>query len=168
MRNVRVLWIAVVLVIISAGVVPAGAQDAAEASKQENKAVIKAVDGFYFALNEMFKGDVKRMKKVWSHAPDVTYMGPDGGYLIGWADTLKSWEQQASLKLGGRVQPEVFHYNIGEDIAVVHNYENGKNYVDGKERVVKIRATNVFRKENGEWKMIGHHVDLLPYLKKGK
>jgi ketosteroid isomerase-like protein len=29
---------------------------------------------------------------------------------------------------------------------------------------VSIRATNIYRKENGQWKMIGHHTDLLPYL----
>jgi len=30
---------------------------------------------------------------------------------------------------------------------------------------VSIRATNVFRKEGGQWKMIGHHTDLLPFPK---
>jgi hypothetical protein len=29
---------------------------------------------------------------------------------------------------------------------------------------VSIRATNLFRKESGAWKMIGHHTDLLPFL----
>ena len=167
MRIARILSVAAVLLIITAGALPAGAEKAVGA-KDDKTAVKRAVKGFYIALNAMFKGDVKPMKKVWSHAPDVTYMGPDGGYLIGWEDTLKSWEQQASLKLGGRVKPENFHFNIGEDIAVVNNYEHGKIYIDGKRQVVKIRATNVFRKENGEWKMIGHHVDILPYLKKGK
>jgi len=167
MRIARILSMAAVLLIITAGALPAGAEKAVDA-KDDKAAVKRAVKGFYIALNAMFKGDVKPMKKVWSHAADVTYMGPDGGYLIGWEDTLKSWEQQASLKLGGRVKPDSFQFNIGEDIAVVHNFEHGKNYVDGKEWIVKIRATNVFRKENAEWKMIGHHVDLLPYLKKGK
>jgi ketosteroid isomerase-like protein len=35
---------------------------------------------------------------------------------------------------------------------------------DGKEQKVMIRATNLFRKEGGDWKMIGHHTDLLPHL----
>jgi hypothetical protein len=29
---------------------------------------------------------------------------------------------------------------------------------------VSIRATNLFRKEDGSWKMIGHQTDLLPFL----
>ena len=35
---------------------------------------------------------------------------------------------------------------------------------DGKPQAVSIRATNLFRKEDGTWKMIGHHTDLLPFL----
>jgi ketosteroid isomerase-like protein len=42
--------------------------------------------------------------------------------------------------------------------------EVGDNVVDGKPQQVSIRATNTFRKENGQWKMIGHHTDLLPFL----
>jgi len=36
--------------------------------------------------------------------------------------------------------------------------------VDGKAEKVMLRATNVFRKENEQWKMIGHHTDTLPFL----
>jgi ketosteroid isomerase-like protein len=51
------------------------------------------------------------------------------------------------------------------DIGVTHNYETGRNTdAEGKVREVRIRATNLFRKENGKWKMIGHHTDILPYL----
>jgi hypothetical protein len=47
------------------------------------------------------------------------------------------------------------------------NYEKGENpNVGGKAQVVSIRATNVFRKEQGKWKMIGHQVDPLPLMAK--
>jgi ketosteroid isomerase-like protein len=56
---------------------------------------------------------------------------------------------------------------VGRDLAVAQNYEKGENTnADGKTQSVSIRATNLFRKENGKWKMISHHTDLLPYLKK--
>jgi len=41
----------------------------------DNKAVREAAEQFYFALYAMFAGDWKPIKKVWSHADDVTYMG---------------------------------------------------------------------------------------------
>ena len=37
---------------------------------------------------------------------------------------------------------------------------------EGEIQKVSIRATNIFRKEDGQWKMIGHHVDLLPQMAK--
>jgi ketosteroid isomerase-like protein len=54
---------------------------------------------------------------------------------------------------------------VGQDLAITHNFEVGENYdKDGNLQKVSIRATNMFRKEDGQWKMIGHHTDLLPYL----
>lgn len=136
------------------------------ASDAEEKAVRKSVEQFYAALNAMFTGDLGAMKEVWSHAEDVTYMGPGGGFRIGWDQILADWETQAAMKLGGQVEPENMHITVGQELGVVQNYEKGENTnAEGKPQQVSIRATNLFRKEDGKWKMIGHHTDLLPYVK---
>ncbi|TDJ07643.1 MAG: nuclear transport factor 2 family protein [Deltaproteobacteria bacterium] len=71
------------------------------------------------------------------------------------------------MKLGGVVKPEGMHIIVGQDIAVTSNYEKGSNVdSEGKPMEVSIRATNTFRKEDGKYKMIGHHTDLLPFLQK--
>ncbi len=134
-------------------------------NRSNKKAVAEAVAGFYAALNTMFKGDLGPMLGVWSHADDVTYMGPDGKFQVGWDDVRADWQKQAAMKLGGRVEPESVRIVAGRDLAVTHNYERGANrQIGGESRTVSIRATNLFRKEGGAWKMIGHHVDKLPYL----
>jgi len=133
---------------------------------REEKAVQRANQGFYAALNAMFEGDLQPMTKVWSHADDVTYLGPDGSFRLGWQATLKDWQKQAAMKLGGTVKPMDVHITVGRDLAIAHNYEVGENVVDGKRTVVRIRATNLYRKQGGKWKMIGHHTDLLPFLAK--
>lgn len=108
------------------------------------------------------------MESVWSHADDVTYMGPGGGYQVGWQQVLANWHKQAKLKMGGAVTPEEVRISVGEDIAVVHNLEKGHVAVPaGSEAIVSLRATNLFRREDGTWKQIGHHADLLPPLVKG-
>jgi ketosteroid isomerase-like protein len=135
-------------------------------SSEPEKGIKEAAMQFYSALNTMFKGDVSPMMEVWSHAPDVTYLGPQGGILIGWDEVRKAWEEQAALKLGGQVNPEDMHITVGDKIGITQNYERGTSYVDGKPVTVNIRATNIFRLEEGKWKMIGHHVDLLPWLEK--
>jgi ketosteroid isomerase-like protein len=139
--------------------------ETAVASDDDNKAVRESAEQFYFALNAMFTGDLEQMKKVWSHADDVTYMGPSGGYRVGWAQVLADWEAQAAMKLGGEVKPKDMRITVGRDLAVVSNCEVGENVgQQGKPRKVEIRATNLFREEDGKWKMIGHHTDILPFL----
>ena len=137
------------------------------ASGNDQQEIQDAVANFYSALNLMFTGDAKQMKEVWSHSSDITYMGPMGGLNVGWEQVQKIWNEQAALKLGGKVEPQEMKMNIGNDLAITSNYEMGENTnANGESQKVKIRATNIFRKESGKWKMIGHHTDLLPYLAK--
>jgi len=135
-------------------------------SEEKEKEVRRAAEQFNAALNFTFEGDIDPMIKVWSHADDVTYMGPSGGILVGWEQVRNSWEEQAKLKVGGKVETEDMHIIVGENIGITVNFERGTNYINGKPVKVNIRATNVFRLENGKWKMIGHHTDILPWLEK--
>lgn len=161
MKMKRAIWLAI-LILVVAGCLAAQTTWAAE---DDEKAVREVAAQFYVALNAMFAGDVGPMTKVWSHAVDVTYMGPGGGFDVGWKKVQANWEAQAAKKLGGEVKPVEMRILVGQGLAVVQNYEKGENTnADGKPQQVSIRATNVFRKEGGQWKMIGHHTDLLPYL----
>ena len=127
--------------------------------------VLAANDRFYAALNTMFSGELAPMIAVWSHADDVTYMGPVGGFQVGWEAVHRDWEAQAAMKLGGKVVASDMQVTVGKTLAVVSNYEKGENTnAKGEIQKVSIRATNLFRKEDGQWKMIGHHVDLLPQM----
>jgi ketosteroid isomerase-like protein len=142
---------------------------AAQTAGSDRDAVLAANAGFYAALNQMFRGDAAPIEAVWSHAEDVVYMGPTGGYEHGWSAVVKDWEAQAALKLGGKVEPSEMQMIVGKDIAVVSDYEVGENTnADGKTQRVKLRATNIYRKEGGQWKMILHQTDKLPYLNMSK
>jgi ketosteroid isomerase-like protein len=151
--------------LLTVGSMTSGAT--ARAADADEQAVRTAAAQFYAALNAMFTGDIAAMQAAWSHADDVTYMGPGGGLQVGWKAVLAEWQSQAAMKLGGEVEPTDMQVAVGENLAVTQNYEKGTNTnVDGKPQAVSIRATNVFRKEDGQWKMIGHHTDLLEHLAK--
>mgnify|MGYP003392420201 CR=1 FL=1 len=161
MKSKMSVWISVGLLVLAS----LSFTNSARAADDDKKAVMNAEAQFYVALNQFFTGNLDQMKEVWSHADDVTYMGPGGGLLVGWDEVLKEWQSQAALKLGGKVEAADVQITVGQDIAVVSNYENGENTnANGKTVKVSIRATNIFRKEGWKWKMIGHHTDLLPYL----
>jgi ketosteroid isomerase-like protein len=161
--NKRMAWILVLIVTVP-GLMAANTALTAEKDEQ---GVRQAATQFYAALNAMFTGELGPMKEVWSHASDVTYMGPGGGFQVGWDQVLAEWESQAARKLGGKVEPADMRVTIGQDLAIASDIEKGENTnADGKLEKVSIRATNLFRKEGGKWKMIGHHTDLLPHLAK--
>jgi ketosteroid isomerase-like protein len=137
------------------------------AAADERKDVEQATKRFYESLNTLFTGDASDMKEIWSHADDVTYMGPAGGFQVGWEQVSAIWDHQAALKLDGQVEPFDTQLIVSGDLAVTQCIERGNN-VDawGTLLPVSIRATTIFRKENDAWKVIGHHTDLLPALQK--
>jgi len=138
----------------------------AQAGDDDIRAVRAANGAFHDALNVLFIGDAAPMKAIWSHADDVTYMGPVGGMQVGWSQVEPYWDKQAAKKLGGKVDPVDVHITASPTLAVVHYYEKGENVIDGKPQPVSIRATTTFRKEGGQWKVIGHHTDMLSFLQK--
>ena len=152
---------AAVVLAMTAGVACADST----ASSDDRQAVERAVATFYASLNALFEGEVLPMQQVWSHADDVTYMGPLGGIETGWDEVSAIWQHQADLTLGGYIEPSEIDITIGNDLAFVECYEVGGNLESsGKPLNISIRATSQFRKENGEWKMIGHHTDPIPGL----
>lgn len=127
-------------------------------------AVQAATNEFYKALNAMFVGAIEPMDAVWSHEDDITYMGPDGTVDVGYEQTFSNLRKQAEMKLGGEIHHEQIMLTVGKDLAVMECFELGDNLVDDKPVQVSLRVTNIFRKEQGEWKLIGHHTDKLPFL----
>lgn len=137
----------------------------ADVRTSDKRDVEQAAARFYSSLNAIFTGDTTPMQQIWSHADDITYLGPTGGIETGWAQVSAIWTRQAALNLGGSVEPTAMQITVGGDLAVVQCLEQGHNLdTQGRPVPVSIRATSVFRNEQGEWKMISHHTDLIPEL----
>lgn len=117
---------------------------------------------FYEALNEMFIGNLEPMNAIWSHTEDVTDLGPFGGdRLAGWNAVSTEFKKEAAMKLGGKVVCKDLLVHAGTDMGYTVCVEEGENMsADGKPVIVKFRATNIFRLENGQWKLVHHHTDL--------
>jgi ketosteroid isomerase-like protein len=120
-----------------------------------------ASKAFYAALNDILGSDVEPMLELWSHADDVTYMSPFGELLVGWEPIRSSWQSQADQHLGGSVKGEELHHFVSDTLGFVVGFERGSVEIDGAETPVDIRATSMYRVENGRWAMIGHHTDPL-------
>ena len=122
-------------------------------------ALKQASDDFYAALADLLAGDPTAMINLWSHADDVSYMGPmDGTLSIGWPTIHKVWQDQAVARIGGQVVTEELNFVVGQDLGIVVNYEVGSGHV-GIPGQMRIRVTSSYRLEDGQIKMIGHHTD---------
>lgn len=123
-------------------------------------AVRTALDGFYEALNAMFKGDPNPLKNVYSQADDVTYLPAEGGIQVGWDAVFADWKLQAKKSLGGTAKISDVHIVVGQDFAIANNVTHGRvKGPDGAMAEIALRESSAFRKENGSWKMIAHHAD---------
>ena len=133
----------------------------------ERGAVEKAVDQWFVVLNAMLNGDPAPFAELYSHADDVTYMGAEGTYRIGWEATWADWQAQAAKSTGGTVGAEDVHIVVVGDIATAAHVTTGAvKTPDGGIAETSVRETSVFRKEDGQWLMIGHHADGLPFWEK--
>lgn len=95
----------------------------------------------------------------------MTYLGANYSLYAGWEEVLADWRAQAALNLKGDINPVDVHVTLGQDFAATTCYVRGHNFDLGGERhEVAIRDTNLFRKEGGAWKMVGHHSDPLPFV----
>lgn len=131
----------------------------------DNVHVISANNELYSALNAMFQGDFGPISAVWSHSDSITYMGPFGGTLVGWEVIGADFLQVTNMKIGGSIRPEDITVNITEGMACVTCTEVGENIgPDGKPLQVRHRATNIFLKEGGVWKLTHHHTDIAQQL----
>jgi uncharacterized protein (TIGR02246 family) len=134
---------------------------------KDTAAVRTAINQWFDVLNAMLNGDAEPVAALYSHNDDVTYMGAEGTYRVGWPATFADWKAQAEKSSGGFVEGADIHVVVSGDMATATHYTigNARNS-DGALTQTKVRETSVLRKEDGAWRMIGHHADAMPDLVK--
>jgi ketosteroid isomerase-like protein len=117
---------------------------------------------FYAALNTAIHGDLSPLSAVWSHRPEVTNLNGLGGLALGWTEVRADFRNMARLYPAGQFAPPqnfVMVVVVG-DIGYSVCRETGElRSSDGPMVRFDRRATNIFQREDGKWKMIHHHAD---------
>lgn len=130
----------------------------------EEERVRKASQQFYAALNKMVNGDASSLNDVWSHSQHVSAMHPIGGYTVGWDKVQKSWQQVAEISSDGEVRLDEQVIDVAGDMAYELGVEHGKATFGEQPVAIKHRVTNIYRLENGKWKVVHHHCDVSPAM----
>jgi ketosteroid isomerase-like protein len=119
--------------------------------------VRNASDRFYSSLSSM---DVTGLTELWSHADDTTTMHPMGGEQVGWQEVRRSFEEAAAGMSDAHVELIDQRIHASGDLAYETGIERGRASLAGEPVEIEQRVTNVYRREDGQWKMVHHHADI--------
>jgi ketosteroid isomerase-like protein len=112
---------------------------------------------FYAAFEAL---DLDAMRRVWSSDPDSVCVHPGGRRLRGYAEVMASWEQILGSGQRLRFKRRELAPFVGTEIAVHVLIEDIE--VAGGGMRGRMIATNAYRLEAGEWRMILHHASSVP------
>jgi ketosteroid isomerase-like protein len=124
--------------------------------------VDELIEWYQQALGEFMKGNPKPVQDLFSHRDDASLANPYGPPVRGWEEIAKTTEHAASLRRDGRAAGfEIVAKNVTPELAYVVQIEHMESKVGEREDVTPyaLRATMIFRPEDGTWKVVHRHAD---------
>lgn len=111
----------------------------------------------------LVRGDPSRRIAIWSHRDPVSLFGAVGVSTAGWNHLESTFRRVAARLAGGDdVTVELMAFDVVGDMAYTAALVRFVGTIDGSEpRPFALRATSVFRRESGEWKVIHEHTDFV-------
>jgi ketosteroid isomerase-like protein len=110
----------------------------------------------------IYLGDPEPFKALWSRGDDISLFGAFGPCKKGWPQISKTVDWVASRYREGAVTAEYEVVHEGADLAYTVGYEIGDVVLDGTPTRQRLRVTQIYRRENGEWHLVHRHGDFAP------
>jgi ketosteroid isomerase-like protein len=99
---------------------------------------------------------------LWTRATPVTLLGAKLT-ATGWDEIEPSFREVASWFGGSEsYEFEVVAAGASADLAYTVGYERNVAIVNGERREYVLRATHVYRREHGCWRIVHRHADPVP------
>ena len=110
----------------------------------------------------LHNGDAAPRRAIWSPNDPVTVLG--AWKSAAGQEELSSlfWQLEAGFSDCTSYEHEVVAAEVVGDMAYTVGYEHTQASVNGERRKYTLRATQVYRRENGEWKVAHRHADTVP------
>jgi ketosteroid isomerase-like protein len=124
--------------------------------------VDELIEQFHLAQGEVVKGNPEPVKRLVSHREGVTLANPLGPPVRGWEQVAEATERATSQFTDGEIVGyEIIEKYVTPELAYVVEIERGEAKVGGREETTPwaLRATMIFRPEDGEWKVVHRHAD---------
>ena len=118
------------------------------------------VEKTHLALKEFYKGDMEPYKRLCSVSQDVSLLGAFGGVSVGPEEVIGHLTSRAGFfKAGHNLKFENLVTFSTHDVGYIVEVERFEAKVGGTDETIKValRATTIFRREDGEWK-VAHRI----------
>lgn len=117
------------------------------------------------ASRAFVNGELEPFDSITTHVSPATFFGPRGGYRNGLDEVLSGYESDAASfePPGGESSFEILQMAASEGIAYWVGFQRATFRLHGNAEAVSttLRVTEIFRREDNEWKIIHRHADAL-------
>jgi ketosteroid isomerase-like protein len=115
------------------------------------------------AETAIHNGDPEPRLEMWSTRDPVTLFGAWGPCKSGSDEVTRISRWVASRFSNSTAYSfELVAAGVSGDLAYTVGYERNTTSVDGEPAEYTLRVTHVYRRENGEWKIVHRHGDVMP------
>jgi ketosteroid isomerase-like protein len=114
------------------------------------------------AEHALHNGDAEERLALWSRTDPVTLFGARLS-ASSWTELEPVFRQVASwFSDSTEYEVEVIAAGASGDLAYTVGYERNRGKIDGQQRTTTLRVTHVYRREDGEWRIVHRHADVPP------
>ncbi len=114
---------------------------------------------FYQAMQNL---SIDMMDSVWLQADWVQCIHPNWETITGWEEIRASWVNIFQNTHRMHIQPSEISIHTDNQFAWVTCVESIHTFAGGRMGISFAQATNVFKHEDENWKMVHHHASPLP------
>jgi ketosteroid isomerase-like protein len=114
------------------------------------------------------RGEIGPLDAISARVSPTTFFGPQGGDVQGAKEVSSRYAHDAtSFEPGGESHLEVVHKGADGSVAYWTGFQHAKVRLRGKPDPIsmKLRVTELFRREGNEWKLVHRHADSLSEVK---
>jgi hypothetical protein len=113
------------------------------------------------ALGQHTGGNPRPFLELWSRAADVSLMGGVGGHQVGIGAVTDLLTAAARTLNYTGWSAETLAAGFGDQLGFTVELETLTRLVDGQPEEMRLRATSIYRREDGAWRVIHRHGDSL-------
>jgi ketosteroid isomerase-like protein len=119
-----------------------------------------AADAFFAAGNQLLAGDPSAFEAIWSQADDISHLGPMGAVCTGRAAVMAEFAKEAAMGFQGTLVGDGRRFVETLEMGLLVCVQRTRGMTKAGEPITTdIRATTIFRKEAGHWRVVHHHTD---------